>query len=191
MSNSLLALPPECDAIVVDSHTISTRIAELGQEIAEKYDGEQLRLITVLRGGVFFLADLCRAIDMPLHMDFLAVAPYLPGKGGAVRMTKDLEDDISGTRVVLVEDVVDTGLTVNYVLSFLRSHGPASVDVCALFDKPARRIASVSIAMLGFEMPDRFLVGYGLDLAGRYRNLPFVASLNDDFVFGDRAARLR
>lgn len=175
-------LPPECEAVLVDDLRIADRVRRLGEEIRERYAGEDLRLITVLRGGVFFLADLMRAIDAPLRVDFLAVAAYTPG-GGSVRMTKDLDDDITGARVILVEDVVDTGLTVNYVLSFLRSHDPASLEVCTLFDKPARRIAQVPIAMTGFEMSDSFLVGYGLDLNGRYRNLPFVASLREDAVY--------
>ena len=177
-------LPPECEAVLVPAADIARRVNELGVELCERYQGEDLRLITVLRGSVFFLADLCRAVDAQLKLDFLAVAPYSPGVGGGVRMTKDLDDDIAGARVILVEDVVDTGLTINYVLRFLRSHGAASVDVCTLFDKPARRIAEVPIALTGFEMSDAFLVGYGLDLGGRYRNLPYVASLHEDAVFG-------
>jgi hypoxanthine phosphoribosyltransferase len=163
---------------------IAHRVCELGREISGRYAGCDLRLITVLKGGVFFLADLCRAIEVPLRVDFLSVAAYSPGAGGSVRMTKDLDDDITDAHVLLVEDVVDTGLTVNYVLTFLRSHGPATVEVCALFNKPGRRIAPVPVSATGFEVSDRFLVGYGLDLHGRYRNLPFVASLKDDYVYG-------
>lgn len=178
-----LALPPECDAVVLGREMIARRVAELGEELAARYCGKDLRLITVLRGGAFFLADLMRAVDAPVRVDFLAVAAYTPG-GGSVRMTKDLDDDITGAHVVLVEDVVDTGLTVNYVLSLLRSHNPASLEVCTLLDKPARRIAQVPIALTGFEMSDRFLVGYGLDLDGRHRNLPYVASVRDEVIFG-------
>lgn len=177
-------LPPECSRIVLDGHAIAARVRELGAELAERHHGEPLHLVTVLRGSVFFLADLCRAIDAPLTMDFLAVAPYVPGRGGAVRLTKDLDDNISESAVVLVEDVVDTGLTVNYVLSFLRSHSPRSLEICTLLDKPARRIAEVPIAYTGFEMSDRFLVGYGLDLDGRYRNLPYLAELREEAVLG-------
>jgi hypoxanthine phosphoribosyltransferase len=115
-------------------------------------------------------------------MDFMAVSPYSAGIGGVVRVTKDLSDDIGGASVLLVEDVVDTGLTVNYVLSLLRAHNPARLDVCTLLDKPTRRIAEVPISYRGFTMPDRFLVGYGLDLNGRYRNLPSIASLRDEAV---------
>lgn len=176
-------LPSECDSVVLTRAMIARRVAELGAQLTERYAGKDLRLITVLRGGAFFLADLMRAVDAPLRVDFLAVAAYTPG-GGSVRMTKDLDDDISGAHVVLVEDVVDTGLTVNYVLSFLRSHNPAGLEVCTLLDKPARRIAQVPISMTGFEMPDRFLVGYGLDLRGRLRNLPYIAAVRDEVIFG-------
>jgi hypoxanthine phosphoribosyltransferase len=177
------ALPDICDRVLVDEASIGRRVAELGAQIAVDFAGEDLRLITVLKGGLFFLADLCRACDAPLAIDFLAVSQYSSGVGGMVRVTKDLSDDIDGASVVLVEDVVDTGLTVNYVLSLLRAHGPARLEVCALIDKPSRRIADVPIAYTGFTLPDHFVVGYGLDLNGRYRNLPFVASLKDEEVF--------
>jgi len=180
--SSPAVLPAECDRILVTADEIAAKVAELGAEIQARHAGHDLRLITVLRGGLFFLADLSRAIDAPLKIDFLAVAPYAPGGGTSVRMTKDLDDDIAGARIVLVEDVVDTGLTVNYVLSFLASHEPESIEVCALFDKPVRRIAEVPVASRGFEMGDSFLVGYGLDLQGRYRNLPYVASWKWDLI---------
>ena len=154
----------------------------MAAEIERDYLGEDLRLVTVLKGGLYFLADLARSIDLPLSMDFMAVSPYSVGRGGVVRVTKDLSDDIGGSSVLLVEDVVDTGLTVNYVLSLLRAHNPARLDVCTLLDKPARRIAEVPITYRGFTMSDRFLVGYGLDLDGRYRNLPYVGSLRDEVV---------
>jgi hypoxanthine phosphoribosyltransferase len=177
-----VALPAACDAVLLDQESIHRRVVELGGQIAEDFTGKDLRLITVLKGGLFFLADLCRAVDLPLALDFLAVSPYTPGRGGVVRMTKDLADDIGGAHVVLVEDVVDTGLTVNYILSLLKGHGPESLSVCALLDKPNRRIAQVPIDYRGFTLPDRFLVGYGLDLGGKYRNLPFIATLRDDEV---------
>lgn len=173
-------LPAICDRVLVDEAAIGERVAELGAQIAADFLGEDLRLVTVLKGGLFFLADLSRAIDLPLTLDFMAVSPYTVGVGGTVRVTKDLSDDIAGASVVLVEDIVDTGLTVNYVLSLLRAHSPARLEVCALLDKPARRIADVEIAYRGFELPDRFVVGYGLDLARRYRNLPYVASVKDE-----------
>jgi hypoxanthine phosphoribosyltransferase len=174
--------PAVCDRILVDESAIRERVAELGKQIAEDFEGEDLRLVTVLKGGLLFLADLCRDIDLPLRMDFMAVSPYVVGGGGTVRVTKDLSDDIAGASVVLVEDIVDTGLTVNYVLSLLRAHHPARLEVCTLLDKPARRIADVPISYRGFSLSDRFVIGYGLDLAGRYRNLPYVASLKDEVV---------
>lgn len=175
-------LPDICDSVLVDEVAIRDRVADLGARITDDFAGEDLRFITVLRGGLFFLADLCRATELPLSIDFMAVSPYEVGIGGTVRLTKDLSDDIAGASVVLVEDIVDTGLTVNYVISLLRAHKPARLEVCALLDKPARRIADVPIAYRGFEIPDRFVVGYGLDLLGRYRNLPYVASVHDDAV---------
>jgi hypoxanthine phosphoribosyltransferase len=178
----MTALPDVCDRVLVSSEAIQSRVAELGAQLTRDFAGEDLRLITVLKGGLFFLSDLCRATDMPLSIDFMAVSPYAVGVGGMVRVTKDLSDDIAGASVVLVEDVVDTGLTVNYVLSLLRAHGPARLEVCTLLDKPARRIADVPIAYRGFTLPDRFVVGYGRDLAGRYRNLPCVATLKDEAV---------
>jgi len=179
-----MPVPDVCDGIVVTEDQVATRVAELGAAISEEHAGEDVRFVTVLRGGLFFLADLCRAVDFSVKLDFLSVAQYVPGQGGAVRVTKDLDDSVEGSTVILVEDVVDTGLTVNYVRSFLLSHGPARLEVCTLLDKPARRIAEVPIAYRGFELSDRFLVGYGLDLDGRFRNLPYVASLRDEAVLG-------
>lgn len=167
---------------MLDSIAIRMRVVELGAQITEDYRGQDLRLVTVLKGGLYFLSDLARAIDLPLTMDFMAVSPYSGGAGGVVRVTKDLSDDIAGASVLLVEDVVDTGLTVNYVLSLLKAHNPSRLDVCTLLDKPARRIAEIPISYCGFTMPDRFLVGYGLDQAARYRNLPCIASLRDESV---------
>jgi hypoxanthine phosphoribosyltransferase len=179
-----LRLPDECSDVVLDAETIAARVAELGREVRDRHPGELLRLVTVLRGGVFFLADLCRAIGGDVTIDFLSVQPYAIGTGGKVRITKDLDDDVSNSVVILVEDVVDTGLTLNYVLSFLRSHDPSSIEVCALLDKPARRIAEVPIDYLGFSMSDKFLVGYGLDFHGLYRGLPFIAELAEEAVYG-------
>jgi hypoxanthine phosphoribosyltransferase len=176
------ALPSVCDSILLYEDVIASRVAELGAQIAADYAGDEVRLVTVLRGGLIFTADLARAIDAHVTMDFMAVSPYAPGQGGVVRVTKDLDDDITGARVILVEDIIDTGLTVNYVVSLLRAREPASLEVCALLDKPARRIADVPIAYRGFSIPDQFVVGYGLDLNGRYRNLPFIATLQEEVL---------
>ncbi len=181
MSSSLSV---DLQHVLLTEDEIQSRVSELGAQIARDYAGEDLRLVTVLKGGLFFLADLCRAIDLPLSLDFMSVSPYSPGVGGAVRVTKDLSDDIAGGSVLLVEDVVDTGLTVNYVYSLLKARGAKSVNICTLLDKPARRIATVPVSYRGFEMPDRFLVGYGLDLYGRYRNLRTIVALQDEAVLG-------
>jgi len=173
---------PEGSRVVADRGRIADTVSRLGEQIAADYSGEDLRLVTVLKGGLFFMADLCRAIPIPLEIDFLAVQPYVHDQGGLVRLTKDLSDAIEGASVILVEDVINTGLTANYVLSLLRARNPARLDVCTLLDKPARRIADVPITYRGMEMSEDFLVGYGLDLAGRFRNLPFVASLPDEAV---------
>ncbi len=169
-------------AVVADQRRIAAAVGLLGDRIAADYAGEDLRLVTVLKGGLLFLSDLCRAIPAPLQIDFLAVQPYSHDQGGLVRLTKDLSDDIEGASVILVEDVINTGLTANYVLSLLRARNPARLDVCTLLDKPSRRIADIPITYRGMEMCDDFLVGYGLDLSGRFRNLPYVASLPDEAV---------
>ncbi len=174
------SLPEFCGQIVLDQPTIADRVSELGLALAERYRGRDLRLVTVLRGGLFFLADLARAIPADLRIDFLGIAPYRPGHGGIAQLTKDLSDDIQGACVVLVEDVVDTGLTVHYVSKLLVDHEPETFEICALIDKPTRRIADVPIALTGFEMGDDFLVGYGLDVRGRYRNLPFIATVPEE-----------
>jgi len=178
-----MARLPAGSRIVADQERIAEAVTRLGSQIAEDHAGEELRLVTVLKGGLLFLADLCRAIPQPLQIDFLAVQPYAHGAGGLVRLTKDLSDDIYGTSVVLVEDVIDTGLTANYVLKLLRARNPARLEVCTLLDKPSRRIADIPITYRGMEMSEEFLVGYGLDLNGRFRSLPFVASLPDKVVF--------
>lgn len=177
-------LPLECERVLVSAERIAERVRELAGAIERDHGGCDVHLVTVLRGGLFFLVDLMRALDLPVTIDFMAIAPYRPGGGPSVRVTKDLDEDIEGRCVILVEDVIDTGLTVNYVRSLLLGRRPAELAVCALFDKPARRIADVPIAYRGFEMGDEFLVGYGLDLDGRYRNLPFVAALKEEAVFG-------
>ena len=167
---------------VVTAREIAERVSELGEAIAHDHAGTDLRLITILRGGLFFLADLARAVDHPVQLDFMAVSTYAGGSPGNVRITKDLDDSIQGASVIVVEDIIDTGLTLNYVLRNLRQRGPASLEVCTLLNKDVRRIVDLPITYTGYEVPDRFLVGYGLDYRGRYRNLPYVAAL-DEAVF--------
>jgi len=173
--NRTLTLPSECDSVLIDEATIAARVAELGAELSADYAGVDLRLVTVLRGGLFFLADLCRQISCDMRLDFLAVAPYQPGGGSSVRVTKDLDDDIAGASVVLVEDIVDTGYTLRTILDLLRFRGAKSVKLCALLDKKAAREVAVPIDYRGFEIGNEFVVGYGLDFDEKYRNLPYIA----------------
>lgn len=168
------------DRVILTSEEIAERVQELGEQISAEYRDRDLVLITVLKGGLFFLSDLCRAIDLPLTVDFMAVSSYGPGAKSAVRITKDLDDPIEGRDVLMVEDIVDTGLTLNYLLRVLRGRKPASLAVCTLLDKDVRRLVDMSIDYRGFEVPDRFLVGYGLDLDGVWRNLPYIASLREE-----------
>ncbi len=172
---------PALEGVLYSAEEIAAVVARLGAQITEDYRGRDLALVTVLRGGYVFIADLCRAIDLPLTLDFMAVSAYAGG-GGAVRITKDLDDPIAGRDVLVVEDIIDTGLTLNYLLGVLRGRGPRSLAVCALFDKDVRRLADLPIDYVGLRIPDRFVVGYGMDLGGRYRNLPFLATLRDEVM---------
>lgn len=171
------------DAVLVSEEEIAARVEELGRRITHDYAGRELVLVTVLRGGVYFLADLCRAIDLPLRVEFMAISAYGPGvAGGVVRITKDLDDPIAGCAVLVIEDIIDTGLTLNYLLHTLGQRGPASLEVCTLLDKDVRRIVDLPIAYRGFTIPDRFVVGYGLDHRGWLRNLPYVATMRDEVM---------
>jgi len=168
-------------SVLFTREDLRRRIEELGRTITGDYDGREPVLISVLRGGSVFLADLIREISLPLSIDYMSISRY----GGAaesmghVRIVKDLEDDIGGRDVIVVEDIVDTGLTLSYLLSVLASRSPASLAVCTLLDKSARRIAPLEIRYRGFECPDVFVVGYGLDLRERYRNVPELLAVHD------------
>jgi len=172
----------EIAEVLVSEADLQAKVRELGARIASDYAGKDLLLITVLKGGFIFLADLCRAITLPLTIDVMAVSSYGPGARplGVVKILKDLDESITGREVLVVEDVIDTGLTLSYLLRNLQPRAPASLNVCVLLDKRARRIADLPIAYRGFEIPDKFVVGYGLDFAQRYRNLPFVATLTKE-----------
>jgi hypoxanthine phosphoribosyltransferase len=161
---------------------IRRRVRELGEAITRDYSDRFPVLITMLKGGVVFLADLIRNIDLPLRVDFMSISAYGRGSeesGGVVRILKDLDQDIGGEHVLIVEDIIDTGLTLSYLMSALRARDPASLEVCALLDKSARRIAPLKIRYRGFDCPDQFVVGYGLDHQERYRNLPFILGVDD------------
>ncbi|GAB4274029.1 MAG: hypoxanthine phosphoribosyltransferase [Coriobacteriia bacterium] len=165
--------------VLIDRETLVTRVQELGEAITADHRGEEIVLVTVLKGGFMFMADLCRCIDLPVSMDFMSVSSYGPDAAhGAVRILKDLDDPIEGRPVIVVEDIIDTGLTLNYLLKVLRQREPASLEVCVLLDKDVRRIVDLPIAYRGFTIPDEFVVGYGLDYRGRLRELPFVGVLD-------------
>jgi hypoxanthine phosphoribosyltransferase len=168
------------DTILFSAEEIAGKVSELGQAISRDYDGRFPLLVGVLKGVVPFIADLLRAITIPVEVDYLAIASYSAEarEHGFVRLEKDLDQSIGGRHVLFVEDMVDTGLTLNYLLRNLRAREPASLEVCALFNKPHRRLINLAIKYKGFDLPDRFVVGYGLDYRGKYRNLPFVGLLN-------------
>ncbi len=179
-------LARDIQQVLFTEEQIQARIAELGARIAEDYHDKQPVLVGALKGVMFFMADLLRHIPIPLEVDFIAIASYSPElrDRGVVRLIKDLGIPISGRHVIFVEDVVDTGLTMNYLLNHLRARQPASLEVCALFDKPKRRLIDLPIRYKGFELPDRYAVGYGLDFREKYRNLPFVGLLKADIFQG-------
>ena len=170
---------PPIGEILVQPDQLKERVRALGRTISEDYAGKDLLLVGVLKGAVFFLADLMRNIDVPCEVDFMAVASYgsATDSSGVVRILKDLDTPISGRNVLIVEDIVDSGLTLQYLLRNLGARDPASIEVCALLTKPERRKAEVPIRYTGFEIPNRFAIGYGLDHGERWRNLPYVAAL--------------
>ena len=170
--------------ILIDEETLHSRIAELGAQISDDYRGEDLLLIGVLKGAIFFMADLMRSIDIPCEVDFMAISSYGAGidSSGVVRILKDLDVSIEGRNVLVVEDIIDSGLTLSYLLRNLEAREPASLEVCALLTKPERHENDVACRYVGFEIPNRFVIGYGLDFAERYRNLPFVGVLRDELA---------
>jgi hypoxanthine phosphoribosyltransferase len=165
--------------VQIDADSIARTVAALGARIGEDYGDEPLHLICVLNGAFVFTADLVRAIPRPVTVDFLSVSSYgsRTETSGEVRLTKDLDQSLKGKHVLLVEDIVDTGLTMQYLLQYLAGRGPRSVRVVALLSKPSRRVVDVPVDYLGFEIDDAYVYGYGLDIDHRYRNLPFVTSL--------------
>jgi hypoxanthine phosphoribosyltransferase len=166
--------------ILVSEEAIRTKVADMGRQISEDYRGQELLLVGLLRGAIVFLSDLMRAIDIPARLDFIGISSYGSGtESGAVRLVMDLETDIAGRHVLIVEDIVDTGKTLSYLVETLRARHPASLCICALLDKPERRQVPIDVDYVGFEIPDKFVVGYGLDFAEGYRNLPFVGVLKE------------
>ena len=170
---------PQLGETLVEAEALQRRVRELGQEVSRDYTGRDLLLVCVLKGAVFFASDLMRQIEVPCELDFMAVASYgsATDSSGVVRILKDLDAPIEGRHVLLVEDIVDSGLTLQYLLRSLGARNPASVEVCALLTKPDRRKVDLPVRYVGFEIADCFAIGYGLDHGERYRNLPYVAAL--------------
>ena len=170
--------------ILIESDALQARIVELGSEISREYEGRDLLLVGVLKGAVFFMADLMRELTVPCEIDFMAISSYgaATDSSGVVRILKDLDANISGRDVLVVEDIIDSGLTLSYLMRSLQARKPASLEICALLTKPDRREIDVSVRFVGFEIPNKFVIGYGLDFAERYRNLPYVAVLHPDLI---------
>lgn len=170
--------------VLITEEQLQTRIHELGRAISKDYAGQNPLLVGVLKGVLFFMADLMRQMTIPAEVDFMAVTSYSPEsrRQGMVQLIKDLEIPIADRHVLFVEDMIDTGLTLNYLLRNLRARNPASLEVCALFSKPKRRLVNIPIKYKGFDLPDRFVIGYGLDYREQYRHLPFVGLLRHEVL---------
>ena len=162
--------------VLVSEEDVDRRIEELGKQISEDYAGKQVHLICVLKGGVFFLCELAKRITIPVSLDFMSVGSYGDGtqSSGIVKITKDLDESLEGKEVLVVEDIIDSGNTLYYLLDVLKKRGPKSMHLCTLLDKPDRRETDVKVEYVGFEIPAEFVVGYGLDYAQKYRNLPYI-----------------
>jgi hypoxanthine phosphoribosyltransferase len=170
--------------VLIDEERLRSRVAELGEEISADYGGRDLLLIGVLKGAVFFMADLMRHLTVTCEVDFMAISSYgaATDSSGVVRILKDLDINIAGRDVLVVEDIIDSGLTLSYLMRNLEAREPASLEICALLTKPERREIDVPVRYVGFEIPNRFVIGYGLDFAERYRNLPYVGVLDPDLI---------
>lgn len=168
--------------VLLPEEELNERIQTLGREISRDYEGRQVHMICVLKGGSFFMCDLAKRISVPVSLDFMSVSSYGSGtkSGGVVKIVKDLDEPIKDKDVLVVEDIVDSGRTLSYLLEMLRDRGPASLRLCTLLDKPDRRVIPVDVDYTGFEIPDQFVVGYGLDYNQRYRNLPYIGIVEFD-----------
>lgn len=184
--------PPGIERVLFTEEQVSQRIREVAAEITEKFRGRDLKLIGVLKGSVFFLTELARAIDLPVKIDFLAISsfggPASPAAHGMVRIAKDLDEPIEDQDILLIEDIVDTGFTTRYLLQTLAGRGPRSLAICTLLDRKVRRIVQVPVEFRCFEIPDRFVVGCGLDFKQLYRNLGYIAVMNLAAVQGQESA---
>lgn len=162
--------------VLITEEEVNARIKELGRKISEDYAGKQVHLICVLKGGVFIMCELAKNITVPVSMDFMSVSSYGDGttSSGIVKIIKDLDESLEGKDVIIVEDIIDSGRTLSYLIEILNKRGPKSLGLCTLLDKPDRRVKEVKADYVGFEIPDEFVVGFGLDYAQKYRNLPYI-----------------
>ena len=170
--------------VLIDEQTLRARVADMGAEISADYAGKDILLVGVLKGAVFFMADLMRHLSIPCEVDFMAISSYgaSTDSSGVVRILKDLDINIDGRHVLVVEDIIDSGLTLSYLMRTLEARSPASLEICALLTKPDRREMKVPVRYTGFEIPNEFVIGYGLDYAERYRNLPYVGVLDPEII---------
>ena len=178
----MLSMIDDVAEVLIPSEQIGEKVREIGEHITWDYAGEKLLLVGILRGAVMVMGDLMRCIDLPCEVDFMDISSYGSGasSSGVVRILKDLEEDVTGRHVLIVEDIIDTGLTLSYLRRSLLARNPASLEICALLSKPTRRRVELNVKYLGFEVPDEFVVGYGLDYAGVYRNLPDICVLKKE-----------
>ena len=163
-------------SVLLSEEIVDKRIQELGEQISKDYAGQEIHLVCVLKGGVFFMCELAKRISLPLSMDFMSVSSYGDDteSSGIVKIIKDLDEKLEGKEVIIVEDIVDSGNTLSYLLEILKQRKPSSLKICTLLDKPSRRISEVAVEYTGFEIPDKFVIGYGLDYMQKYRNLPYI-----------------
>lgn len=168
--------------VLIDENAVDQRIAELGAQISKDYAGKQVHLICVLKGGVFFMCELAKRITVPVSMDFMSVSSYGNDtkSSGVVKIVKDLDEPIEGKDVLIVEDIIDSGRTLSYLIEILKNRNPKSLHLCTMLDKPERRVKKVDVDYTAFDIPDEFVVGYGLDYAQRYRNLPYIGVVELD-----------
>ncbi len=173
---------PERIEVLLSEEEVDARIKAMGEQISRDYEGKEVHLVCVLKGGTFFMCELAKRITVPVTMDFMSVSSYgnETKSSGVVRIVKDLDEPLKGKDVIVVEDIVDSGRTLSYLLEMLRDRGPASLRLCTLLDKPDRRVVHVDVDYTGFQIPDEFVVGYGLDYAQRYRNLPYIGIVKFD-----------
>lgn len=184
----MTSMMPDVKEVLISSDEIQEKVHEIGERITADYRGERPVLIGVLRGAVVIMGDLMRHIDLPCEIDFMDISSYGSGtsSSGVVRILKDLEEDITGRHVLIVEDIIDTGLTLSYLRRSLLARKPVSLEICSLLTKPSRRRIELDVKYLGFEIPDEFVVGYGLDYGGAYRNLPDICVLKPEVFGGER-----